>query len=184
MPKGLSVVAGSRIVDRVTRALRAVTTDIVLAANDADASTWTPGIRVLRDIHESAGGLAGIEAALSLGRNAIVVAWDMPFVTADLLQVIAEAAARESADAVVPRSMGPIGFEPFCAFYAVSAAPQLSAFLERGGRAAHEFIGQLQQPRFVEDETILRLGDPARFFFSVNTPADLERANAMADMTR
>lgn len=182
--KGLEIVGGSRIIDRVAAALRAATGDLVLAANEPDATTWLPGVPVVRDTRDSAGGLAGIEAALAgvaLARGALVVAWDMPFVSPELLRLLLDAAMEGDADVVLPASASPHGAEPFCGFYAASVLSPLRRFLEEGGRAAHEFVGRLPRARIVSSSEIARLGDPRRLLLSVNTPEDLARARAMAE---
>lgn len=177
-PKGLEVVAGRRIIDRVADALREVTSEVVLAANDPAATEWLPGARVVRDAHEGRGGLAGVEAALG-DPGVVVVAWDMPFVTAELLRAIVGASRAHSADVVVPESESPYGFEPFCAFFSARLAPALAAFLERGG-AARDFVRQVERVHRIPIAEVARIGDPRRLFFSVNTPDDLERARTMA----
>jgi molybdopterin-guanine dinucleotide biosynthesis protein A len=183
-PKGLEPVDGIRIVDRVAAALRDVTVDLLLVANDADASRWLPGASLISDRHPGTGGLAGVEAALATGGcDALVVAWDMPFVTPAILRAILEAAAAHGADIVLPESDSPYGFEPFCAYYSARVLPSLSQFLERGGGAARDFIGRASRVHLLPAVDVASVGDPRRMFFSVNTPADLERARAMANAT-
>jgi molybdopterin-guanine dinucleotide biosynthesis protein A len=179
-PKGLEIVGGARIIDRVAAALRPVTRDLLLAANDPMADDWMPGLAVIRDSYKGAGGLAGVEAALRRGRDALLVAWDMPFVTTPLLNEISLAAVQQRADAVLPASHSPHGFEPFCAFYSARISGTLSRFLEDGGGAAHAFVERLDRLHILPDETVRRFGDPDQLFFSVNTPEDLARARAMA----
>jgi molybdopterin-guanine dinucleotide biosynthesis protein A len=176
----LERVGGSRIIDRVSAALSAVIPDLLLVANDPDAVRWLPGVAVLSDVHPGAGGLAGVEAALSPGRDALVVAWDMPFVTAPLLRVLAEAARHHDADVALPQSDSPYGFEPFCAYYSARVREPLSAFFEAGGGAARDFLRRLHRVHVVPGAELKPLGDPRRLFFSVNTPEDLRRARDMA----
>lgn len=101
LPKGLERVAGRRIIDRVADALRDVTDDLLLVANDPAAADWLPGIRVQQDLVPNAGGLGGIHAALHAARTPVlIVAWDMPFVPAALLARLRELG--RSADVAVP----------------------------------------------------------------------------------
>ena len=161
-------------------ALRAVTDDVLLAANDDGAPQWVPGVSVVRDRHPGTGGLAGVDAALQRAAGgALVVAWDMPFVTPALLRAILGAASEHGADLVVPESESPYGFEPFCAFYGKELAQALATFVERGGGAARDFVRQVPRVHRIPIADIARLGDPQRLFFSVNTPDDLDRARAM-----
>lgn len=182
IPKGLEIVGPTRIIDRVARALHPVTSEIWLAANDPDARTWLRDAPVLEDLHADRGGLAGVEAALVRGRDVVVVAWDMPFVTTRLLRALVTTALERRADAVLPASDSPHGFEPFCAFYSARLATRLTAFLDAGGGAAHEFVDGVDRLQLLPDDVVRDLGDPARLFFSVNTADDLARARAMAKL--
>lgn len=142
---------------------------------------WLPGVAVLSDLHPGAGGLAGVEAALSLGRDTLVVAWDMPFVSPRLLESLVDAAVAHDADAAIPDSESPYGFEPFCAYYSARILPHLSAYLRAGGGAARDFIRQVPRVRRIPLTDTVRVvgGDPRQLFLSVNTPDDLEQARAM-----
>lgn len=182
--KGLERVGDTRIIDRVASCLRAVTPELLLVANDPDAERWLDGVPVARDRHPGTGGLAGVEAALGTGRDVLVVAWDMPFVTPPVLRLLLDTARMRDADVVVPQSESPHGFEPFCGYYAHRVAAPLSRFLESGGGAAGDFIATLETAHYLPTADLATLGDPARIFFSVNTPADLERARAMAGTTK
>jgi len=178
LPKGLELVGQQRIIDRVATALRAVTDDLLLAANDADAAAWLPGVRVARDLRRDAGGLGGLESALAESRDVLIVAWDMPFVTADLLRRIVEEARVTDAIALVAPSDSPFGVEPFCGFYAARAGEALARFLDSGQRAAHDFLVSLPGTR------VLNANTPAltpHSLLSVNTAEDLARARALAE---
>lgn len=179
--KGLELVGGRRVIDRVAGALRSVTTEIVLAANDPAAGSWLPGVAVLADRIPDAGGLAGVEAALARGTNALVVAWDMPFVPTKALDAIVAMAREHDADVVVPESISPYGFEPFCAYYAARVAGELASFLKSGSRAPRDFLARLSRVRRVPLKTVEGFGDPRRLFLSVNTAEDLAAARAAAD---
>lgn len=178
-PKGLQEVAGKRIIDRVADALRWVTPTLTVVSNSPEATKWLPGVAVLRDRVADAGGLAGVDAALSTGNDVLVVAWDMPFVTADLLQLILAKARNEDADIVVPESGSPNGFEPFCSYYSARVATALEQYLTIGATPS-DFLAD--QPRVVRLtlEEVFKEGDPARLFLSVNSADDLMRARAMA----
>ena len=121
-----------------------------------------------------------MDAALSTGNDCLVVAWDMPFVTPDLLQLILATARNEDADVVVPESGSPHGFEPFCSFYSARMAGALEKYLTVGS-TPNEFLADLPRVSRVSLEAISKVGDPARVFMSVNSAEDLMRARAMAE---
>lgn len=121
-----------------------------------------------------------MHAVLETGRDAVVVAWDMPFVTSDLLAALLEFGRMEDADAAIPESDSPFGVEPFCAYYSARLSEPLARFLTEGRGSAADFLARLDALRRLSAADVRRLGDPSKLFFSVNTPADLERARAMA----
>jgi molybdopterin-guanine dinucleotide biosynthesis protein A len=179
-PKGLQEIGGKRIIDRVADALRWVTPNLTVISNSAEAARWLPGVAVLRDRVADAGGLAGVDAALTTGNDVLVVAWDMPFVTPDLLQLILAKARNEDADVVVPESGSPHGFEPFCSYYSTRVAAALEQYLQVGATPS-DFLANLPRVSRVTLEEVGEVGDPVRLFMSVNSADDLMRARAMAE---
>ncbi|MDF1502224.1 molybdenum cofactor guanylyltransferase, partial [Roseisolibacter sp. H3M3-2] len=127
-PKGLATVGGARILDRVAGALAPVTDALLLVAHAPDAAAWLPGVRVVGDVHGGMGALGGVHAALAhAGTDVLVVAWDMPFVSAGLLAALRDA-GRAGAAAVLP--VHPDGHvEPLCAWYAASCAAAAESLL-------------------------------------------------------
>lgn len=176
-PKGLERVDGRRIIDRVAAALRDVTDDLLLVANATEAVAWLPGVRTVRDVREGAGALGGLHSALSHAADPVLlVAWDMPFVSASLLgelRRLGEVAAAPRADAVLPESDGSRrGVEPLCAWYAPSCLPAIEQCLNAGDLRVVGFHGAVRVTR-MPIERVRDFGDPARLFSNVNTREDL-----------
>ena len=178
-PKGLELVHGARILDRLVDACVAAFGDPpLLIANVPEGPTWRPELRTVRDVIPSLGALGGIYTAVcEAPAPVVVVAWDMPFVTAGLLQELA--AGLGDADACLPESDGPRGVEPLCAAYGPAVRPAIEDGLARGDRRAVAFHDSVRVA-ILNGEKIRSLGDPGRLFFNVNTAEDLERANRMA----
>jgi len=174
------------MIDRVCAALGRATDHVILATNDTRAAEWRPIEAIIPDVHPGTGGLAGVEAAFTWAgrRDLLVVAWDMPFVTAELLVSLMDFADKTGADVVAPESDSPHGFEPFCAFYSHRVRKPLTAFLSAGGGPAHEFLRSLPKLQVVPTHQVAWSGDPKRMLFSVNTHEDLERAHAMVAATK
>lgn len=176
-PKALAVVGGRRIVDRVLDALAGAVPEVVINANE-------PGLygdldlAVVPDRHPGIGPLAGIHAALhhALLRGwpgVLVVACDLPFVTAEVLRLIVRRAAVFPADAVVPESHGRRGVEPLCAFYSVECIPVVEAMIAQGERRAHTLLERVRTDR-VPLADVRAAGDPHLLFHNVNTVSDLD----------
>jgi len=167
-------VNGRRIADGALEALRAVTTSQLIVANDAGASRWFPGERVVADALAGLGPLAGIETALlaANGQPVLVLAWDMPFVHAGLLREIAERGAG-GARAVVPRHGVRMQPQPLCAYYPASARDVCRELLERGERRAAALAEALPHVEWLRDAELEPFGDPGSMFMSIDTPEQL-----------
>lgn len=174
MPKGLERVNGRRIVDRVAAALREVTDSLLLIANADDAASWLPGVRTERDVRTGLGALGGLHAALAhAGTDVLLVAWDMPFVSAALLGEMRRLGEEASADVVIPESDGSRrGVEPLCAWYSARCLPAVERTLDAGDLRVIGFHEQVRVQR-LPLARVSDFGDPVRLFSNVNTPADL-----------
>jgi molybdopterin-guanine dinucleotide biosynthesis protein A len=178
LPKGLLELGGRRILDRVVDALGAVlAAPPLLIANDPDAPAWRPELTVVADRRPGTGSLGGIWTAVRAGPGPVLcVAWDMPFVTPALLRALLDGAA--AYDAFLPESDGRRGVEPLCAVYGPACAEPIERFLDRGELRAIAFHDAVRVGR-LPLAAVRACGDPAELFFNVNTPEDLERAEAM-----
>jgi molybdopterin-guanine dinucleotide biosynthesis protein A len=176
-PKGLELVRGTRIIDRVASALRDVTDKLLLVANDADAASWLPGVRTVSDPRPGAGSLGGLYAAVvHAGTSVLVVAWDMPFVPSALLRALRDAGA--DADAAVPESGSRRGLEPLCAFYRPVCAAAIERRLDANDLRVVSFFDDVRLAR-LPIEQVARFGDPHLMFMNVNTAEDLALAEGL-----
>lgn len=177
-PKGLRVVGGIRIIDRVAAALRQIVRTVVLVANDPQASGWLPDTPVHSDGRPERGSLVGLETAIRHARGpVVVVAWDMPFVSPELLALIVRSQG-SGAGAVVPE--GRRGLEPMCALYTQECLPAIERALDRGELRLSSVLTQMPRLVRIPVARVSDLGDPDRLFFNVNTQAQLEAAERMA----
>ena len=177
--KGLERVGGVRILDRLADVLGdALGAAPLLVANAADAGTWRPELRVVRDLRPGLGALGGIYTAVVEAPAPVVcVAWDMPFVTPALVRALAD--GLNDWDAFLPESdAGRQGAEPLCAAYGPACAAAIADRLAAGDLRAVGFHGAVQVGRLPLD-AVRRIGDPARLFFNVNTADDLARAEVL-----
>jgi molybdopterin-guanine dinucleotide biosynthesis protein A len=182
--KALARVGDRRIIDRAIEALRPVTSELVLIANDAELAEAVD-LAWRADVLPSLGALGGIHAALVWAREharpgIIAVACDMPFVSTTLLAHLVERASRaEAPDVVVPESGGRRGVEPLCAFYGTGCIAAIERAAAAGDRRMIGFHADVRVDRvpLAEVETF---GHPSVIFLNVNTPEDREHAEYVA----
>ena len=177
-PKGLERVGGQRILDYVVSNLRQATGELpLLVANAADAETWYPGLKVVRDVLPQRGSLGGIYTAVTVAQGPVLlVAWDMPFVPVPLLQALIEGS--NGYDAFLPESGGKRGVEPLCAVYGPACGPAIRERLEQEDYRAIGFHDAVRVGTLALEE-VGRHGDPALLFYNVNTAEELAEAEAM-----
>lgn len=165
---------GEPLLARVLRPLTALFDDVFVVSSDA--ALPTAGVPVWPDL--AAGGpLAGILTALEHAEHphCLVVACDMPFLSAPLLRWMTEL-ARE-VDVVAPRDER--GWHPLHAVYARELAPRIAARLESGQRAVHLMFEFFKMREITKDE-LARFGRPGRDpLLNLNTPEDLAAARAV-----
>jgi molybdopterin-guanine dinucleotide biosynthesis protein A len=166
--KGLELLGGARIVDRVLAALREVASDVVLVGAGPGIAATLPSLRLVPDEAPGAGPLGGIIAALrATGRDTVVVAWDMPFIEAKHLRPLLESGS--DAEAVAWEVDGRV--EPLCTLYRAGAVGQLVAAFAAGERSQREALRRLR----VHLVRRAASEDPSPFT-SVNTPEQLAAA--------
>lgn len=178
--KASLAVGRARIIDRQLAALSTVADDVRIVANDPSRYRDL-GIRVIPDAIADAGPLGGIYSALldAAHDRVLVIACDLPFVTAALLErLVAESRTSDEVDAVVPRSAR--GLEPLCALYLTRCAGTARNRIE---------AGELQVAGLLETLSTRVLGpatlapyDEGSLFENVNTPHDHERARGWVEV--
>jgi molybdopterin-guanine dinucleotide biosynthesis protein A len=169
--KGTLPLGNAQIIDRQLEALRAVASPVFVVGSDSPA--WSArGLTIVPDDIPGMGALGGIYTALvhSPCDRTLVVACDMPFLSADFL---GRMAAIEDADLVIPKRAR--GYEPLCAIYTRACLPDIRARMARGA---------LQAARLPQGLRIVELGPEIlgideRAFLNVNTPHDYERAKGL-----
>jgi molybdopterin-guanine dinucleotide biosynthesis protein A len=81
-------------------------------------------------------------------------------------------------DAFLPESSGRRGLEPLCAVYGPACGPAIARRLETGDLRAISFHADVRVG-ILSLAQVRAFGDPEELFFNVNTPDDLERAEAL-----
>jgi molybdopterin-guanine dinucleotide biosynthesis protein A len=152
-------------------------TDETAGAEHEVATGW-PGkaqtdVHIVEDRIAGAGALGGLYTALvdAPTEQVLVIACDMPFISAPFLTALAGFGA--GVDAAVPRDgHGP---HPLCASYQRRIAAHLKTRIDAGALRIADALLDLEVRDIGPDE--LSPFDPdGRLLLNVNTPADYERA--------
>lgn len=178
--KGLKVVAGLRLLDRVIARLGPQCDPLAINANGDPARFATFGLPVLPDSlpdHPGplAGVLAGLDWAAGLGAASIVtVAADTPFFPADLVARLQAAAGPSGLALAASRDEdGKLWQHPTFGLWPVALREDLRSALGGGLRkivlwTEHHGAGVAEFP-----------SDPFDPFFNINTPEDIAAAERL-----
>ena len=171
--KARLVLNGRSFAERIHDALRSVTQSIRTVG--AKGAAALAGLDDVPDVYTEWGALGGLHAALSACRApwAVVVACDLPFVTGELFERLAEGC--DQYDAVVP--VQPDGrLQPLCALYRTEPClARARELIERGERRPRALVAAVRTRR-VEPPELEDLAGATLFFTNVNTPEEWEQA--------
>ena len=174
-PKALMEVGDGRIVDRVVRALREVSDDLLLVTNTPELYA-SLGLPMVPDVFPDSGSLGGIYSGLAAapGEAAFTVACDMPFLMPEVARLVTERAGE--ADVIVPR----VGeqWETLHACYGKACLAPIETRL-RAGRL--KIVGFYDDVRVlgIPASEVARYRAPEVVFMNVNTPEELEMAREL-----
>lgn len=173
--KALLEIGGEALIERTARLVgEAVDKPIVVAPKAMFAGI---GLECVEDDWPGAGPLGGIATVLR-ATNAewnLVVACDLPYLTKEWLDYLAERAKASPADAVIPENT--LGAEPLCAFYRKRGEVEIRGALERGVRKVTEGLAGLMIER-IAPEDWKSFDSEGLLFKNMNTPADYDEARA------
>lgn len=173
--KALLEIDGVPMLLRTARLVQSVSA--LLAVIGASEAYQPLGLPLLPDDWPGAGPLGGIATALRASTIPwnLVVACDLPHLTAAWLAYLIERALASRADAVLPMNVR--GAEPLCAMYHQRCAPKIRAALARGTRKVTEGFAGLCVEAIERAEWKLFDSDGV-LFKNMNSPADYEEAKA------
>jgi molybdopterin-guanine dinucleotide biosynthesis protein A len=170
-------VGGASILERQLAALRGVAGRILVVAGNP-ARFQERGLDAVADLVPGAASLGGVYTALAsaAGDHVLVVACDLPFLTASFLRRLV-AQARPEDEAVVPRTVD--GWQPLCAVYSRRLAEPARRQIDAGHLKIVDLLAAARV-REIGPETIAEDDPDGLLFFNVNSPADWQLANQLA----
>ena len=177
--KAVLEVGGTPLVVRAVRILQSLIETVTVIG--------PPGI--YRELHLSAaadeypntGPLGGIATALAHASQpwSLIIACDMPYLSAAWLEYLVGRAVASASDVVLPESdYGGVPLpEPLCALYHKRAAAAVRAALERGVRKVMDGLAGLQIERVPPEES-KAFDTEGLLFQNLNSMEDYENARA------
>lgn len=155
--------------DRIAETLLELTDSVTIVGTRLN----NPRFPSVPDIYPAWGALGGLHAALSSCTTewAIVVACDLPFVTAELFTYLASVC--HGHDAVVPvQSDGRP--QPLSALYRIEPCLKRATELIEAGQRRPLDLLQLVNTHWVPFSELTNLDQAEKFFVNINTPEDYD----------
>jgi molybdopterin-guanine dinucleotide biosynthesis protein A len=170
--KSALTIGNQTFLERVAGAVASIYGTVRIVGGKEDSVT--PFDRV-PDIYPDWGALGGLHAALTACQSdwALVVACDLPFITADLLERLGELRAGFDAVAPIQEDGRP---QPLCALYNVEICRRKATELIAAGERRPIALLQSVRTRWVAFNEVADLRGASHFFDNINTPYDYTRA--------
>ena len=150
----------------------------VFAKHPGRARLWN--LRLVPDLAAGRGALGGLYTALASAASPIVavVACDMPFASASLLEAAARLLVQEEADVVIARTNE--GYEPFHAVYRRAACvPAIQSAIAADRWKVIAWFPSVKVRELTMGE-VTRLDPSGLAFWNVNTPEEFAEAERLA----
>jgi molybdopterin-guanine dinucleotide biosynthesis protein A len=172
--KAMLEIDGVTMIDRAIDLVRRTGVEPVVVGSFGESARKPDG-RVIPDDWPGAGPLGGIATALGDTQASwnLVIACDMPYLTANWMEFLMGRASASLGDAVVPMNEG--GAEPMCAIYHHRGETAIREALENGVRKVTDGLAKLRV-EYVEREEWKGFDSDGLLFKNMNEPADYEEA--------
>jgi len=173
--KALKLFLGRPLIQRVVERLTPIADEVLLTTNHPERYGFL-GIRLVPDLIPGLGPLGGLYTALaSASYPAVaVVACDMPFASAALLEQAAKTLVEQDADIVIPRTVK--GLEPLHAIYRRSTClPVVLSAIKRGQLKVIDWF-PLVRIREQPPEEVIKVDPSGLTFWNINTPEEFNEA--------
>ena len=187
--KGMVTLAGEPLIRHVVDAIRKIVDETIIVTSSCERAAKyeeiIPGsVKFIEDIGKSNGPLIGALTGFGVasGKYAIVLPFDTPFVSREVVSLLFELCKGRSA--VIPR--WPNGqIEPLHAIYQVQLAITAAETAVAVGRLdMRGMIERMHGVRFVSTIALQEFDHELKFFFNINTPLDLKRAANIVEQRR
>lgn len=177
--KALLPFLGRPLIQRVLERVAQLADEVLVTTNNPEAYRFL-GLPLLADYLPGRGALGGLYTALRAASHSqvAVIACDMPFINADLLQTELDLLYTSGSDLVIPQLEG--GLEPFHAVYQKERClPEIEWALAADKWRVDSWFSRVRVYQMLED-AIRKVDPELRSFWNINTPEELEQAIRVA----
>lgn len=171
---------GVPLIQRVLERIRGIAGEVLIITNDPQALEFL-GVKLVPDSIPGKGAIGGLYTAMdqAQGDYVAVVACDLPFVNAGILQAGLDILTHTGADVAIPKLNGDF-YEPLHAVYRRKICKE--AILQAIKADLHRLISWFPAVQVVEmDESLISQLDPyGHAFFNINNKDDFIVAEKIA----
>lgn len=170
--KALLELRGKPLILRAVEVARAAASEVKIVGDPRKFAAFGP---VVEDLYRDRGPLGGIHAALANSASEwnLMLAVDLPFVTAQFLEYLLERAKSSNATVTVPYVAG--YFQPLCAVYRKAFAAAAGRALAEGKNKIDPLFGEVPLC-VISEKDMVENGFDAAIFRNLNTPEEWKSA--------
>jgi molybdopterin-guanine dinucleotide biosynthesis protein A len=180
--KALKPFLGRPLIQRVIDRLSPIADEVIVTTNRPGDYLFL-GLRLVTDLKPGRGALGGLYTALASANHPVVgvVACDMPFASARLLETAARILVQEEADVVIAKTSE--GYEPLHAVYRrETCLPAIQSAIDANLWKVISWFPQVKLRELTPAEMLL--ADPSSLaFWNVNTPEEFAEAERLAQIS-
>ena len=177
--KALKPFLGRPLIQRVIERMSPIADELIITTNRQEEYRFLD-LRLVPDLKPGRGALGGLYTAIASASHPLVavVACDMPFANASLLQAASRLLVEEQVDVVIAKSDE--GYEPLHALYRrETCLPAIEAAIEADQWKVVAWFPQVKVRILTLEE--LKNYDPSGLaFWNVNTPEEFSKAEEIA----
>ena len=177
--KALKPFLGRPLIQRVVERLESIADELIVTTNRPDDYTFL-NLRLFPDLKPGRGALCGLYTAIASASHPLVavVACDMPFASASLIEASAKIMDTEQIDVVIAK--GDEGYEPLHALYRrETCLPAIESAIDSDQWKVIAWFPQVKVRVLTADE--IETADPSGLaFWNVNTPEEFAKGESLA----
>ena len=179
--KALKNFLGKPLIQRVINRLAPIADELIVTTNRPDEYAFLK-LPLISDLRSGRGPLGGLHTAIASASSAVVavVACDLPFASATLIEGASRLLNEETMDVVIGKTEE--GYEPFHAVYRrETCLPAIESALAADQWKVTVWFPMVKVRALMPEE--VKVLDPSGLcFWNLNTPEEFARAEEMEDL--